>query len=272
MNERDLILRALRKSPPPVCHKMVMQEIEPSIDEGPDAITALAKKQSRKHKTESKSKRKKLSQWTSSDFLRYINKMLSVHDLRLESTNIRDRDNINRLYDVFAKQLQDKMSNVVLKEYLDWWISSYSPFMHDYHIYATTFLRDDLIGKFLSRYKVSNKEVQESELKPDTSVSEDVLYEMGGLQMLLMSRGIVSSYRVLKSRNTLNPFLKISSTLRDFSKDIVRKTMEITLGLSPYNNDDIIDFISVAQPALDFYGLREFSNISYQGYFKHNVQ
>ncbi len=269
MNERDLILKALQQASPHRRCRMVVREIEPSIDAGPDAITALATKQSRKRKAVSRSKMKKLSEWNGSDFLRYINEMLSVHDLRLESTNVRDRDNVNRLYDILAKQLQEKMSNVVLKEYFDWWISSYGPFMHDYQIYAATFLRDDLVSKFLKRYEAPDapKPVQ----PVDSDVSEDVLYEMGGLQMLLMSRGIVSSYRVLRSKNTLNPFGKISSTLRDFSKDVVRKTMKITLELSPYNDDDTIDFVSVARPALDFHGLKEFLNISYQGCFKQNV-
>ena len=148
MNERDLILQALERPIPNEEPKKVksMQEIEPSpFCEHEDAIWKMAKKTSQKHKT------KPVTQWTNTDFIRYLNQLLSVYDLQLENYSISDANLISRLYDSLACKLDD-MGNKILRDYIEWWVNLYGCSMHGKEIYVHSLVSDYYINIFLKKF------------------------------------------------------------------------------------------------------------------------
>lgn len=270
MNETELILGAIQKSAPPKRRRKVMREFEPSpVEENDTVLRDLANKQVKRRKTTSQRKRKSIIQWSNTDFIKYLSEMLSVHGLRLSSTGVRDRDNISRVYDAMAERLQEEMSNAILKTYFEWWVSSYGPFLTNEPIYTGTFAADHLIEKFLSRYDYTKQEAPKVTVKEEAmEIDEYTLYDLGGLPMVLTSKGLVVTYKVLREKKIDDIFSKISSALRDLSKDAVCTTMENTFKGAPYKEGDKVDFISVSRRALEFHGLKKYKKISYQDYFK----
>ena len=263
MNETDVILKALRQTTPLKKRKrMYTPEIEPSPICSYDEVIARIGKKTRKPL------KRNLSEWTNADFMRYLQELFSVRGMELSSVGIRDREIIGKTYDSLAHRLKEEMSNEVLRDYFDWWITSYGSLDHRRQFSVYIFLSDRYIDKFVRRFGVSLKPQERLQERPQEVVDNFTLYKMGGLPLLLMSKGIVQTCSLLKERNEKNIFTEVVKTMQKFSKDTLLEIMEITLKGAPYPRKDEIDFISLARPVLEFYGLKKFINIKYQEYFE----
>ncbi|KKM74077.1 hypothetical protein LCGC14_1404040, partial [marine sediment metagenome] len=108
---------------------------------------------------------KSLQEWTGADFLKHINTQLSYYGLSLESTGARDSDIINRIYDNLVDRTDFRMSNMVLRDYLDWWIGSQAFKYRESgdSIYIHSFMKDYHLNKFVKEWKLKHSPVAEDD-------------------------------------------------------------------------------------------------------------
>ncbi len=264
VDETQMILNAMSQSSPRKRSKK-MDEVEPDLfcARKDDPIWKLSESMARKKKHA----RKPLREWTSADLLKHLNEILSIHDLRLERAAARDREVMSSLYDQFVDCLPE-MSNKVMKDYLEWWVSCYAPTMHDREIYVNLLTQENYLKKFLQRYNVTPTTTAPTQERPAPGVDDATLYKMGGLPMLLVSKGIVVSCRLLERLDEKDIFIRISKALRELPKNVLMDVMETTASGSPYDPSDEVDFVSLARPALSFYGLNNYLKLQYKQHFR----
>ena len=135
------------------------------------------------------------------------------------------------------------------------------------------FLMERYVEKFIAAYDIEATPcVLDSKKEEDEGASVDLsdhtLFELGGLPMLLMTEGVVVAYKVLQERNESGVYQKLSVALRGLTRDAVDKVLAITLSKKPYNSKYAIDFISVAKPALEYYGIKDYADVKYREYFE----
>jgi len=262
MNENELILKAIRQPSPVARKKKVMREIEPDIvDDTEDAIWRLVKQEKKREKLANKT----LSSWGAADFVRHIERNLRLYNLKLERYGLNDNRLITKLYDIFVDRIGGAMNNAVLKEYFEWWINCHSHSMHGKKISLYTFVKDKYISKFMNRFEV-RKEVADG---PDDyqKVSDEEIFQMGGMPMLLIKRGIVITYKILRRESESLARKKISNTLQNFSADLLIEVMKNTLSNAPYPMNDTIDFLLLARQSLESNNLTQFMGVKYKEYF-----
>lgn len=261
MDETELILRAIAKSAPIKPKKRIMHEIDPDPTVfGKDAIWALAEKMKKKPK-----RSVPLNRWSNIEFARYLDSILKVHGLHLERLSPKESDAVAGIHDKLVLILNDKMNPQVLKDYFDWWVSCYAQSMHGRKIYVASLSQDYMITRFTERYNADTRKPQ-TEIKKNENVSDEQIYKLGGLSMLLMSRGVVNSYKLLK--NDSNTIVRISETMRKLSKEVVTEIVDTTINLGPYSESDKVDFLSISKPSLDYHGVKKFQSLNYQRYFE----
>jgi len=263
MDERLLILNAIK------CKK----ENTPDIDwefPGPDPLDKLVKRNKRAESF----RRKAIEEWSNVDFLRYLDYMLkefkAVRDV--ENTR-RDSEKINTLHDKIVKCITIEMNNHILKEYLEWWCSIWAPRLTGSSFNLSFLIQDYQIARFVSRYKKGNI-VESSPIvfHDDTvleteTVDDDKIYDLGGLALVIMKRGLVAGYRMLKKNGSLDAEQEIQDVIAKFNKNVFVNMFKITLQGSPYSDSDKIDFISLSLPILKRFGLTEYTQLSYNSYF-----
>ena len=261
MDERALIINAIKQK-----HT---SEVGFDFSE-PDAIDRWVK---RKKKQES-FKSKQIDEWTNVDFLNYLDFMLKEFGVsRVKGNTRRDSDKINQLHDRLVKQLTIEMNNSILKEYLEWWSSIWAPRLTGSEFHLNLLIQEYQIIRFASRYK--KKEVVEASVvvEQKTSVPNPIndanIYDLGGLSLLVMKRGIVAGYRFLKSKgiSDAESVSMIQKTIGQFNKEVLVNVLKITLQES-YPKTDKVDFISLTASALNRFGLTEYFQIPYGTYFK----
>ena len=266
VDERDLILNALQQDAPPKRRKKVMKEIEPSLFDEDDVIMKKARKQARRDKR----KVKTVDEWTSTDFLQFIHKLMPTFGLTLERRGLTDREKISKLYDKMVDIIGDNMSNQVLKEYFEWWISVFAIDMHDRPIYINNFMNDYQIRKFCNRFEQPVATVKKRAKKstpPAKDLDIDSLFKLGGLSMAIMSKGIVLPYMYIKPKEGSKSGQLIISTLESFSKEVLQEAMEQTLSNAPYDGQDKFDFMLLISPVLRKHGITQYSHIKFQDCF-----
>lgn len=268
-NENELILQALTQSSPPSKKRYEAEMFLDDLIESPqdDPIWKLAKKEERKEKA----RKKTIEEWSGADFLRYLNDRLTNYGLKLERAGIRDRDCVSKLFDDFVRCLGKKMTNEILREYFDWWISVNASNLHGEKIYIYRLMGRFDIEKFITRYEERSK--VQTPIIPKINVSQPtpddmMIYEVSGLPAVLMKKGIVVGHRILKEKKTDNAFQLIIKTLQSFSKETLGKTMDVTLAGAPYPQSDTVDFLSLARHALQFHKIVKYLKLDYKSYFK----
>jgi hypothetical protein len=256
----------MSKGMPPKRKRLTMNEIEPDLlsDDMSDALWKPQKAKKRAPRT------KTISQWNSADFIRYITKIANQFGVPFDTTG-RDSNSVNRLHDMLLVVYGDGMSNRVIKDYIDWWLGVYGRFQKE-PFTVSYMLKDYQIVQFVKQTRKGRQLPETVEVavspEPQTETSDDDLYDLGGLSMLVMSKGIVVGYRVLKARKQPNPIMQLSNVMRGFGKEVVEQVVKTTIENAPYRKDDIVDFMSVARPALKYHGITRFSSIEYKGYFQ----
>lgn len=269
MSETDLILEAMNGSIPTKRKRMVPQEVEPPVV-GYDAVIAKLAKRSRTKRSPAK---RSVTQWNNTDFLRYVGEILDVEGLVLEVSGVRDRELMGKVYDRLADHYRDRMTNFILRQYLDWWVHSYACILRQRSIHPQMFLMERYVENFISFYdleapsKAPKPPIEKKDEDP-VDLSDHALFELGGLPMLLMTEGIVISYKVLQERNESAVFQRLSTALRNLTRDAVEKVLDITLSKKTYNSKYAIDFISIAKSACEYYSIKKYVGIKYEEYFE----
>ncbi|MHA2279335.1 MAG: hypothetical protein ACXAC5_00380 [Promethearchaeota archaeon] len=256
MDERSLILNAIKKKnkntvPDPECPE-------------PDVIEKWVK---RKRRLDSW-RQKECKDWNNADFLRYLDFMLKEFGTTRAKGNTRsDSDRLNHVYDRLAKHRQSKMSNLVLKDYLDWWCSIWASRLTGSEMYLTSLLQDAQITRFVSRYI---EQAEEAQVLPilTQEVSDEHIYDLGGLDLLVMKRGIVIGYKMLRTRFVSDPAHQMRKTLSNLTKDALIGVMKTTIQKAPYPTSDKVDFVELAKPYLQNLGLVDMFKISHKRYFR----
>lgn len=262
MDERALIINAIKQK------KENTPEVNFDFPE-PDAIGRWAKRKKRQESF----KRKPTEDWTNTDFLHYLDFMLKEFGVvRAKENTRRDSDKVNHLHDRLAKQLSVSMNNHILKEYIEWWCSIWAPRLTGSEFHLNLLIQDYQISRFSNRYK--KEDAVEDQTKPaqtttlSGTINDDGIYDLGGLSLLLMKRGLVVGYRMLRKRGFSHVDNMMSQTVEQFNKTILENVLKITLQGSPYPEDDKVDFISLATPALNRLGLTEYLQVPHGAYFK----
>jgi len=285
MDETRVIKDALLSSGGKIKKKVrkLMHEIEPIPFEEHDEVTAqIIKRNKQKIKIQGSPQSKNINKWSNTDFLRYIKYLsgLSGFSFSASFSSVKDREVISKIYDKIAFHIQQDMNNKILREYIEWWINSYSYLMSGREIYPSIFIFDSYINKFVSRIRLQNipgnglstYKDKEQEFIDNTNKKEPIdditLYNHGGLPMLIMSKGIVISYTVLRQKGINSIFTKISAALQKLSNKALQKTMEITLQNAPYPREDIVDFIALSRAALVYHNMKQYLSLQYKDYFK----
>lgn len=265
MDERALIVNAIKQ-------KKNTVEVDFDFPE-PDAIEKWAK---RKKRLES-FKGKAVEEWTNVDFLHYLDYMLKEFGVvRAKENTRRDSDKINHLHDRLVKQIQIQMNNSILKGYLEWWCSIWAPRLTGSEFHLGLLIQDYQVSRFANRYKKEEEILPEmSKQTPQTPqtpssepINDDTIYNLGGLSLLLMKRGLVAGYRILKKHGQPHADQTMQNTIEQFSKEVLVKVLKITFQESPYPKSDKVDFISPAVSALNRFGLTEYVKVSHGAYFK----
>lgn len=263
MTETELILSALKGPAPVKKKKKRLVELFPSevIPDTDRVISSLSK-------TKKKKKPKRIENWSNTDFLKHLESSLEQEGLHLETTSLRDRDLMAKIYDDIAEHLKDDMSNKVFRSYLDWWVSDCSRFMKAQIIFPAMLRSDKFVSRFLHEFHNMNiiSEVEESLEIEQPKTDINALYSLGGLPMILMSKGIVVAYTVMKEKGEDRIMARISDALRDLNKSSLIKCLDITMK-TKYNKTEIVDFMSIAQPALIFHGIKNFNKVDYREFF-----
>lgn len=256
MDERSLILKAIKNK-----HKNT-EEVDFNFPE-PDAIDKWVK---RKNRQESHKQKDPLD-WSNADFLNYLDSMLKDFGARRTKGNLRsDSNTLNRLYDAFIKHLNDKMNNTVLKDYMDWWCSIWASRLTGSEMHLNVMIQDYQIKKFVSRYNEEN--AKEILSVPAFAVDDKSIFGLGGLDLLVMKRGIVAGYRMLREQGVTDPAQVMRNTLSSFEKDALLSVMGTTIQFAPYKNSDKVDFVALAKPYLQNHNLTQFLQTPYTRHFR----
>jgi len=221
-------------------------------------------KNARRLDRQRKKKYSPVSKWTNTDFLNHIEKTLDLYQIKIEYKNkVYDRQIIDELYDYLADIFGHKMEPQVLKNYIEWWCGCYAfkfrgqeiavyKLKNYNHLKKFTFEHSDLVIK-QEEIDDKGKEIEEENLL-DT-------YRLGGVPSLLMSVGIVDSYRWLSSQDITNPENKIIGTLGSFTDDVLKDIYSKTIKRSPYHGEPL-NFISMLRPHM-----AELDAVEFKQYF-----
>lgn len=255
MDERSLILNAIK-------NKDAVTSSDVTFP-GEDAILDLVKKRKRRESF----KKKPCTQWNNADFLRYIDYTMREFGVARFTGNVRrDSDLINHLYDNFAKKIRDQMNNCVLRDYIDWWSSIWAPRLTGRGFYVQNLMDQSSIQRFLSRFDTPTPIVANT--SPNVSSNEDhAIYDLGGLPLLVVKRGLVIGYSVIQKRST-EPQRDLECVVKDLSKSMLTKVLRLTLHNGPYLQSNEFDFMSLASPFLVKWEIKEFSDVDFKDYFK----
>ena len=272
MDETQLILEALSctaMSAPKKPHKrkQLFEPPAPLFDTKDDAIVKMGKDRAKREAR----KKRPINKWNNSDFCYYLNTLLKLHDMRYEETNyMKDRNDMGRVYDKLAAHFLAKMDSYKLKEYIEWWVSTNADtFRRNERAIRIITLSDAIyVDKFVSRYQTGVPVPKAAVAPAESKLTEQQLFEMGGVPMLLMHKGVVIAHRLLCQQGAKNAISQLQKALRSFSRDVLLATMHRTLEFAPYNRNDIVDFLTLARPALQYHDIKEFNNLSYRAYFE----
>jgi len=263
VEDRDLILKALQLGAPPKrTRKRVKPIFQDSMDVGPDAVFKPKKTRRPMPKRE-----KTIAEWSGSDFVRYYTKCLSQFGIMIE-TNLRDSDWVMKVYDLLVDEFGGSMNNYVLRDYIDWWVGTHASVQSGKEIGVFSLNRGSDIERFVKHYALrAGKPQSQKTPKVEVDISAEEMYKKSGLTMVLMEFGIAEAYRVMVAKGETTIFARISDALKNCSKQIVEQILDRTM-TRRYNLEYLVDFMSVARPALKFHRLeKQFDHVDYKQYF-----
>lgn len=230
-----------------------------------DALSGVVKK----IKSDNRYQKRKVSDWEYKDFLSYFSRLLSNYGVSYERSGPRvDLLSMGRIYDRMVEIIGYSMSNQILKEYLEWWTSMYADRYHDSALKVSYLFNDNYIQKYVKRIDFGESSDRTETSEESTEVSDDDLYSLGGLSTLLMEKGIVVAWGYLKSKHSNSRQKEISDVLQTFNREVLERTMQITIDNAPYDSSLKIDFVELAFPFLEKHNLEAYKKISCATHFK----
>lgn len=261
MSENDWIMKAVAaaKIDP------IMEATEAISFSENDAITDIMKRDNRK----AKARRKPVSEWKGKDFLLFLDTELKPYGLRVDSMSQRDILLVNKLYDKFVLFLRDGMNNEILRSYIEWWVSVYAK-NQSKNIPIYRLMGHFDIEKFMSRHNAPILPISTAKINPAPASTLDAptIYATGGVPVLVMKLGIVRSCSYLNKVKPESFLGLVSMALKGFSKGVLESVMQNTISQSPYSSNELIDFISLARPALQFHGIKKYTSVNYRDFFE----
>lgn len=265
MNERSIILKAInnKKTHTPPVNEDVLKDI--GCTDKTDALRKITKRKLRKVNFQNKN----IDDWCSSDFVNYLDFLLKEFKVFRTNGNTRYNANvIDKTHDILAQLIKVKMSNTIFKEYIEWWCSIWAPRMTGVEIFLNQLSYKDQIQKFASRYQSEEKHNPIVFPPSVSSVNDQDIYDLGGLGLLLMKRGLVIGYSILKEKQVKDPASEIQRTLYSFTLEAVHMAWNMTIKLAPYSAENKIDFVSLTKPVFERLGTFEHSNVDFGQYFR----
>ena len=226
-------------------------------------------------------KNKPYKEWNLKNYLSYIQECLQVYDITLETRSVKDLSIISSLHDklinniTIVEKTSKDIPSGILKDYIDWYTGLNGPILRGQEIWLSSLDNNKNISMFFRHYKLSKYDITKIvkdtdkiiETGVDKTVDENTLYELGGLPMLLMSKGIVISYNVLKETKESNILNKLINALRQFSKTVLEQVVDKTILNAPYSKKQTVDFLSLARQALDFHKIKKYNQLTYKSFF-----
>ena len=223
-----------------------------------DMIMKNARRLDRKFKK----KKTPISKWTNTDFLNFIEKSLSPHQVKIEYQNKSyDRSMIDDLYDYLADIFSYNMSPQVLKDYIEWWCGCYAFKFRGQEIAVLKFKNYKHLDKFVFEHSdlVKTEEGFDDTVEIEENLSD--IYSLGGVPSLLMSTGIVDTYRWLVSQKISDPKGKVVGNLGSFAPNILQDIYNRTVKRSPYQGEPL-DFVSMLRSHVS-----EIDSVDFKQYF-----
>lgn len=209
---------------------------------------------------------KPVSQWNNNDFINFIDVSLKVFGAKRCQTNIRrDSVMVSAIYDALATILGSKMSNQILREYLEWWTSIYADRHVNSGVYLNRLADVKYVGKFCKRY-ADEADVVVDKPKPKLDLDHAQIYELGGLPMLLIKRGIVIACNVLQQKNSMDWRFQIEKSLDSMNKKVLEMVEKATLDLAPYDCS-AFDFINMTKAIFAKNSIQAFDGLNYKSVF-----
>lgn len=208
-----------------------------------DPITKLGKRISKKKKLSSD-----ISSYNSSDWFEYLKITLKEFGVMIESTipTVIHRE-IAEIYDNLVEHQTDRIGNDLLKDYLDWWISTNA---HKYATRSITLRYFNNLDKIKTFINGLNHGKELIIAKPEKSVINLTQIEKLGATALLINYGIVTTYySLIKKINPKEAENEIKKTLEGFSKNMIIKVLTKTKENSPYSQK-AINFFHLIEPML----------------------
>lgn len=215
---------------------------------------------------EEKYKKTPISKWANIDFLRFLDNALKVYGTKRVFQNARtDSQHMAKLYDSLAQFLQKKMSNQILKEYLEWWTNLYADRLGEKELYLANLYDPKYVGKYLLRF--ADEQIHTVIPKTNQDKISDVqMYDLGGLPILLVKRGIVVASQFIQSTGDRNWRIAVENALSGMGKGILETVGQATLSNGPYRGEPI-DFVSIAKISFEKNGVETFKNVMFRQSF-----
>lgn len=268
--EDELILEAVKgmKNNENLCPKKSVYLFDED-DEKPEIVSihkpdALAKIV-RKEKIRTSHKKRPIADWTMTDHVYFLKSLLNPLGLTIESGSAQSANLMGIMYDTLIKYLGDDVSNYTLREYCEWWVSTYGAQYSQHRFYIQAMNNDKYLERFVNYYR-SIVPVVEKKETVDTSSIEDI-FKTGSLPMALMVKGIILSINFLQSKHESNIFSKIVETMRKFSKQAIEKTIEITIRNAPYPKSSRVDIGAMINGMINLHNLSSYKNYPWKNLF-----
>jgi len=213
MNEREIILEAL-KSKPKKQLKVNAFNVD-SLCQETDIIDKMVKRKCRQESFRNKS----IEEWNTHDFIHYIDFLLKDFGISRVRNNLRyESGTISKIHDFLLIELKDRELNInkTLKDYIDWWCSIWAP-KNGIEIYLNSLINVVLMRRFLSRYDGNSTIISDN--KENSNIGNEEIYNLGGVDLLLMKIGINNTHQFLINKSIKNSEELIKKSLSGFSNE-----------------------------------------------------
>lgn len=195
-----------------------------------------------------------VSEWNNTDFLRYLCFVLKNFGVGYGVTNLaRDCHQLNSVFDMLLTVTGKSTSNEMMKNYIDWWCSKWAGSFssRDFGIW---YLRDlDKMKMFIEQFTSveNNVSLSKSEITSQEQIySDDSIYELGGLSMLLLKRGFVKTCKFLETKGEKNIYASIRNAIKNFGVPSLMTVWDNTLQNGPYKFKCAYDFVTLVREYL----------------------
>lgn len=226
-----------------------------------DAMPKLVKK----HRRMTTHTRKGVMYWNNLDFLNYFKSLIKDHGLTVDTSPRVSLNYVAQLYDLLADNIQNGMDNYTMRDYLEWWVVNNGPYQ-PHRVHLGKLLDDRYIEKFLIKYR----EMMGTEAKSvavDVDTDPEKILKAGGLQLLLITKGLFIACDILSRTGEREPETQIELAAQKLSSQMSKHCLDATIRNAPYPKESPIDLFALADPIIRRHNLDDYANKSWSAYF-----